>query len=76
MKKIENFEVTVTYHASLCDIEVTDEIYEALINCTSSISTQDACMSPEESAAMDWLSTHVKESDANNWEYEIDDLTE
>ena len=45
MKKIKELNVSVTYEVTLCDIEVSDEIYEALEN-NDKISTQD-CFSSE-----------------------------
>ena len=40
MKKIKELNVSVTYEVTLCDIEVSDEVYEALEN-NDEINTQD-----------------------------------
>lgn len=74
MKKIENLEVTVTYHAGYCDFEVPDDIYEALMNLQGSVNCDDTRLSDEERKALEWLAENVKDSDANNWEVEIDDI--
>ncbi|OUP37238.1 hypothetical protein [Bacteroides sp. An19] len=74
MKKIKELNVSVTYEVTLCDIEVPDEVYEALENIDE-ISTQD-CFSSEskETTALDWLSTHVREKDGLEWNYSINNL--
>ncbi len=74
MKKIENLEVTVTYHAGYGGIEVPDDIYEALMNLQGPVNCDNTSLSDEEQKALEWLADNVKESDANNWEYEIDDI--
>ena len=74
MKKIKELNVSVTYEVTLCDIEVPDDVYEALEN-NDEISTQD-CFNSEskEATALDWLSTHVREEDGSEWNYSINDL--
>lgn len=74
MKKIENLEVTVTYYAGYCDIEVPDDIYDALMNLQGPVSCGDTRLTDEERKALEWLAENVKDSDANNWEVEIDDI--
>lgn len=74
MKRIENLEVTVTYHAGYCDIEVPDDIYNALMNLQGPVSCGDTRLTDEERKALEWLAENVKDSDANNWEVEIDDI--
>ena len=74
MKKIKELNLSVTYEVTLCDIEVSDEVYEALEN-NDEISTQDCFSSEsEEATALDWLSTHVREEDGLEWNYSINNL--
>lgn len=74
MKKIKELNVSVTYEVTLCNIEVSDEVYEAL-KSNDDISTQD-CFSSEsqEATALDWLSTHIREKDGLEWDYSINNL--
>ena len=74
MKRIENLEVTVTYHAGYCHFEVPDDIYEALMNLQGPVNCDDTRLTDEERKALEWLAENVKDSDANNWEVEIDDI--
>ena len=74
MKKIKELNVSVTYEVTLCDIEVSDKVYEALEN-NDEISTQDCFSSEsEEATALDWLSTHVREENGSEWNYSINNL--
>lgn len=74
MKKIKELNVSVTYEVALCNIEVSDEVYEALEN-NDEIDTQDCFSSEnEEAIALDWLSTHVREEDGLEWNYSINNL--
>lgn len=68
MKTISDLTVTVTYRAGLCDVEVSDEIFDAL---TSTYDTGTVS-----SAAQDWLADNIGEDDAFDWHYEIDNLEE
>ena len=53
MKKIKELNVSVTYEVTLCDVEVSDEVYRALEN-NDEISTQDCFSSEsEEATALD-----------------------
>ena len=69
MKTIEDLSVKVTYHVSLGDIEVPDEIYEQLMN-NSEFSSDDM----ENAEAFDWLGDNISEDDALNWTFEVDNI--
>lgn len=74
--KVKELCVKVTYHVSLSNVEVSDEIYEAMqhmaecgeINC--GIVTLDKQID----TAIEWLGDNIQEADACNWEYEITNM--
>ena len=76
MKKINDITVKVTYTVGLSNVQVSDELYEAICNSydngyrlgSDCDSGDDAC------DATDWISSNIRESDAMDWEYEIEDL--
>lgn len=69
MKKIKDLTVTVTYRAGYGDIEVSDEIYEQLMN-NSEFSSDDM----ENSEAFEWLSGNIQEDDAMDWKIEVENI--
>lgn len=78
MKKIEDITVKVTYTVSLSDIEVSDDLYEAICNSYDNGYKLGSDVDYEEkdaNRATDWISSNIKESDAMDWEYEIEDLS-
>lgn len=78
MKTIKGLTVKVTYRVSLGNVEVSDDAYEALGECYDK--GGDVPMpneSDEDSAeASEWLSDNIREADAMDWEYEIEDFEE
>lgn len=57
----------------LCDISVSDDIYEALVNSESQpLTSDDLTMSFEQADAMEWLASNVKEDDACEFKFEIE----
>lgn len=74
MKKIKDLTVTVTYTVGLYDVEVTEKVYEALnaladrgrVNCDFMDLDEQVCN------GFEWLSDHIHESDACDWNYEVD----
>lgn len=77
MKTINDITVKVTYTVSLGSIEVDDEIYEAICNSyDNNLQLGSDCFIGEIDAveASEWLNDHIRESDAMDWEYEIEDL--
>lgn len=70
MKTINNLTVTVTYTVGLGNIEVPKKVYDDLIKHYDNESWEVH----EDSIAAEWLADNIKEKDAMNWSYEIDDL--
>lgn len=80
MKKIKELKIKVTYTVGLCDVEVSDKVYEALGECYDKggdVPMPDECTlngEKELTCASEWLSDNVNESDAMDWKFEIDDF--
>lgn len=77
MKTINGITVKVTYTVSLGNIEVDNETFKAICNSYDNGSQLGSdCWLDDEDAyeASDWLSDHIRESDAMDWEYEIEEL--
>ena len=74
--KVKNLDVKVTYHVGLSDIEVSEELYEALqhIADCGEISCGLVTSDKQSHTAMEWLGDNICEADACNWEYEITDM--
>ena len=70
MKTINNLTVTVTYTVGLGNIKVPKEVYDDLIKHYDNESWEVS----EDSIAAEWLADNIKEKDAMDWSYEIDDL--
>ena len=74
MKKIKDLTVTVTYTVGLHDVEVSEKVYDDLnaladkgrVNCDLMNLDEQVC------TGFEWLSDHIHESDACDWNYEID----
>ncbi|MBT1285937.1 hypothetical protein [Phocaeicola dorei] len=77
MKTIKDLTIKVTYTVGLSNVQVSDDVYEALSNCYDEGGqvTTDG-FDNEEQTASEWLSDHVHESDAIDWEYEIKDFND
>lgn len=77
MKTIKDLTVKVTYTVGLNNVQVSDEVYEALSNCYDKggeVITDG--FDDEEQTASEWISDHVHEADAMDWEYEIKDFND
>lgn len=75
MKKIKELKIKTTYTVVLCDIEVSDEVYEILSECYDyGGDVSPNSMNNEEEIAANWLNDKIQESDAMDWEYEIEDF--
>lgn len=75
MKKIRSISVSVTYSVSLEDIEVPDDIYDALIDCEmKELDCNDFNLTELEEKGQEWLANNIHESDADNWSFEIEDI--
>ena len=74
MKKIKDLTVTVTYTVGLHDVEVCEKVYDDLnaladkgrVNCDLMNLDEQVC------TGFEWLSDHIHESDACDWNYEVD----
>ena len=74
MKKIKDLTVTVTYTVGLHDVEVSEKVYDDLnaladkgrVNCDLLNLDEQVC------TGFEWLSDHIHESDACDWNYEVD----
>ncbi|ALO49058.1 hypothetical protein AS203_08155 [Hoylesella enoeca] len=74
MKKIKDLTVTVTYTVGLHDVEVSEKVYDDLnaladkgrVNCDLMNLDEQVC------TGFEWLSDHIHESDACDWNYEVD----
>lgn len=77
MKVINDLTIVVTYTVGLGNVEVSDEVYEALSSCYD----EGGEVSPDSfdkhaQIASEWLSDNIHEADAMNLEYEIVDFDE
>lgn len=79
MKTIKSLTIKVTYTVGLGNVEVPDEVYDALGECYDEggyISEVSTCTTDKESIASEWLSDNIREADAMDWEYDIEDFEE
>lgn len=75
MKTIKDLTVKVTYTVGLSDVEVPENVYDALIECYDNceeISADDVA----NDIAFEWILDNIHESDAMDWKCEIDDIVE
>ena len=82
MKTIKDLTIQVTYTVGLGNVEVPDEVYNALSQCYDdggNVPMSDICTingEPELACASEWISDNIRESDAMDWEYEITEFEE
>ena len=78
MKAIENLTVQCTFTVGLCDLEVTDEVYDGLsgIYDSGEIDSDDHNKLANKNTlqAFEWLSDKIDFGDAYEWSYEINDM--
>lgn len=78
MKKIKDLTIKVTYRVGLSDVEVPDKVYDELAKAYDE--GGDVPMPGESDKdsveASEWLSDNIREADAMDWEYEIEDFEE
>ena len=73
MKTIKDLTVRVKYTVGLGDVEVSDEVYEALQNLADRGEMNcDFVYDKQVGTAFEWLSDHIHEDDAIDWNYEVD----
>lgn len=78
MRIIKKLTVKMTYRVGLGNVEVPDDVYDSLAKCYDE--GGDVPM-PNESdegfaEASEWLADNIREADAMDWEYEIEDFAE
>ncbi len=77
MKKIKELNVEITFNVGLCDIEVSDKVYDQLLKAEkrglSITGDQDGIPFTD---ALDFLADNVSLDDAYECEYEVDVDTE
>ena len=65
----------MTYTVELSDVEVSDKLYDALMECCDGggkITGSDH--SEANGIAYEWMSGNIFENDAMEWDYEIEDF--
>lgn len=72
MKNIAKLRVTVSYTVELTEIQVPDKVFDSLREIWEDGGEIDE-LNEFHNAAQDWLADNVKEDDALEWTYEIDD---
>lgn len=75
MKKIKELNVEITFNVGLCDIEVSDKVYNQLVHA-GDYGLSINCDTSKFSDACDFLSDNVSLSDALDCEYEVEVITE
>lgn len=78
VQSIKNLTVKMTYRVGLGNVEVPDDVYDSLVKCyDEGGNVPIPNKSDEDSAeASEWLSDNIREADAMDWEYEIEDFEE
>ena len=76
MKKIKDLTVTVTYTVGLCDVEVSEKVFNALNALADRGCVHCNLVGQDEQVdtAFEWLGDNINEGDACNWEYEIEEM--
>lgn len=71
---IKDLTVKVTYTVGLSDVEVSEDVYKALDALADRGETNRDLVDEDEQIgrAFEWLSDHIHESDALDWNYEVD----
>lgn len=73
MKKIKYLTIKVTYSVGLSDVEVPDKVYDELAKAYDEgghVPEWD----DELENANEWLIDNIRQEDAMDWEFEIDDF--
>lgn len=74
MKKVDNIRVKVEYVVELSDFEIPQELFDQLESLERIDMTSDALMLRFPNV-LDWLSENIKEKDAFEWSYEIEEIS-
>ena len=73
MKNIKDLTIKVTYRVGLGNVEVPDEVYNELAKAYDEGGDVPE-WDDELENVKEWLSDNIREADAMEWEYEIDDF--
>lgn len=77
MKIIKDLTVKVTYRVRLENVEVSDKVYDELSQCyDEGREVFPNGITDEESFAFEWLSDNIREDDAMEWRYDIEEFEE
>jgi hypothetical protein len=74
MKVIKELSVTVKYTVSISELEVSDEVYNQLVDANERGEEIDPSGSMSFPDASDWISSIVKEADSLYWSAEINEI--
>lgn len=73
MKKVNQLTVKVTYKVGLGDLEMTKYIYNKLLYACENFKPIDGG-SIGNADASEWLGNNIKERDAMEWSFEIEEI--
>lgn len=74
MQKVNTLRVEVKYVVELSDFEIPQELFEEMEDLERIDMTSDALMLGFPNV-LDWLSENIKEKDAFEWSYEIEEIS-
>lgn len=80
MKIIKDLTIRMTYRVSLNDVQVPNKVYKAMFECYAEggkVPMPDECVingRADLTVAPEWLVKHVRESDAVDWDIEIEGI--
>lgn len=74
MRKVDNIRVKVEYLVELSDFEILEELYDELESLERMDMSSDA-LELGFPKVLDWLSENIKEKDAFEWSYEIEEIS-
>lgn len=73
MQKVNTLRVEVKYVVELSDFEIPQKLFEEMEDLQGHTIYPSRAQT-EYPEALDWLSENIKEGDAYDWEYEIDEI--
>ena len=74
MQKVNTLRVEVKYVVELSDFKIPQELFEEIEDLERIDMTSDALMLGFPNV-LDWLSENIKEKDAFEWSYEIEEIS-
>lgn len=75
MKTIKDLTVKVTYRVGLGNVKVPDDVYNELAKAYDEGGDVPDCEDEFENAS-EWLLDNIREGDAMDWEFEIENFEE